>query len=293
MRLNAIIGVAGVNPQESGAAKRVGRFFEVLVLLALIVVFAQLMMLYSGMLTQANWLTHIVWFIFFLELVFNLYNVKDRGRYIKENWLNILIVFIAFPLIEWGNDWATIIRSLRLLLFVRFFTGFSKDFVSILNRNRFGQILVATAFVVLAAGAMFAYIENRSLWEGVWYALVTITTVGYGDVTPVSDAGRAFGIVLIVFGVVFFSLVTANISAFLIGSDQERLERDILGYVKQTEKRLAQQQADNEAQVEKIMLHMSKEIESLKEELKQSEARLANMDKTNTDKPNKDKLNKD
>ena len=84
-----------------------------------------------------------------------------------------------------------------------------------------------------------------------------------------------------------------NISVFLIGSDRERLERDILGYVKQTEKRLAQQQADNEAQVEKIMLHMSKEIESLKEELKQSEARLANIDKTNTDKPNKDKLNKD
>lgn len=75
-----------------------------------------------------------------------------------------------------------------------------------------------------------------------------------------------------IFGVVFFSLVTANISAFLIGSDQQKLEKDILDYVKQTEKRLAQQQADNEEQVEKIMKHMSSEIEVLRQELKEAKS---------------------
>jgi len=274
MRFNALIGVAGVHSHESDKAKKVGRFFEILVLFALFVVFAQIIMFYSDMLDEANWITHAVWTVFFLELAVNLYNVSDRWRYLKENWLNVAIVCVAFPMIEWGSDWAMIVRSLRLILFVRFFTSFSRDFVAVLNRNRFGQILVATAFIVLGSGALFAYLEDRTLWDGVWYALVTITTVGYGDVVPQSEAGRSFGIALIVFGVVFFSLVTANISAFLIGSDQQKLEKDILSYVKQTEKRLAKQQEENEAQVKKIMLHMSREIQTLKQELKEAEKKL-------------------
>jgi voltage-gated potassium channel len=272
MRFSAVLGVAGVNPLEDYKARRVGRVFEVLVLMALLVVFAQVFMYYSGMLEESNWLTHLVWLVFFFELAVNLYNVKNRWLYLRENWLNVVIVCLAFPLIEWGNDWALVIRSLRLVLFIRFFTSFARDFITILDRNRFGQVLIATAFIVLGAGSLFAYLEDRSLWDGIWYALVTITTVGYGDVVPTSESGRSFGLVLMIFGVVFFSLVTANISAFLIGSDQQKLEKDILDYVKQTEKRLAQQQADNEEQVEKIMKHMSSEIEVLRQELKEAKS---------------------
>lgn len=274
MKLTAILGVAGVNQQESAKARRIGRRFEVLVLMALLVVFAQIVMLYSGALEDSNWITHLVWLVFLSELVVNLFHVRNKVRYLRENWLNVLIVFMAFPLIDWGNDWATIIRSLRFILFIRFFASFSQDFIAILNRNRFGQILIGTAFLVLGAGAVFSYIENRSFMDGVWYALVTITTVGYGDVVPASEEGRIFGFALIVFGVVFFSLVTANIAAYLIGSDQKKLENEILSYVKQTEKRLAKQQSINEEHVEKIMLHMSAEINELKKELIKAEKAL-------------------
>ncbi len=285
MRLNAILGVGGVNPLESEQARKVGRAFEILVLMALFVVFAQIFMFYSGMLQEANWVTSAVWGVFFLELVLSLYSVKDKKRYLIENWLNVAIVVLAFPFIAWGNDWAMVIRSLRLILFIRFFTSFYKDLVLILNSNRFGQILIATAFIVLGAGSLFSYIEDRSFWDGVWYALVTITTVGYGDVVPTTEAGRSFGMGLIVFGVVFFSLVTANIAAFLIGSDQRKQEKDILSYMKQTEKRLSSQQVINEARVEKLMRHMSAEIEGLKRELKTAEERLEKAEKERSDKP--------
>lgn len=268
MKINALLGVAGVNTTESVKAKRVGRLFEFLVLLALLVVFAQVLMLFSESLIQSSWVTNAIWLVFFLELIVNLYNVENKARYLKENWLNVIIVLIAFPGVNWGSDWAVVVRSLRLLLFVRFFTGFMKDIVAILNRNRFGQILVASAFIILGAGALFSYIEDRALWDGVWYALVTITTVGYGDVVPVSDYGRVFGVVLILFGVVFFSLVTANISAFLIGSDQRKVEKDILHYMKSSEKRVAEQQALNDENFERMIFHMSSEIEQLRTEIK-------------------------
>jgi len=269
MRVNALLGVAGVHVLESEKAKRIGRMFEFLVLIALLVVFAQVLMLYNEVLEESNWVTNLVWFVFFLELVVNLFNVENKKRYLAENWLNVAIVCLAFPGFDWGNDWAMIIRSLRLVLFVRFFTSFFKDIVQVLNRNRFGQLLVASAFIILGAGAVFSYIEDRSLWDGIWYALVTITTVGYGDVVPASEYGRVFGIVLILFGVLFFSLVTANLSAYLIGSEQRKLERDILKHMKVADERLVRQQALSEEHVEKIIQHMSTEIEQLRSELRE------------------------
>jgi voltage-gated potassium channel len=65
-----------------------------------------------------------------------------------------------------------------------------------------------------------------TVWDGMWWAWTTMSTVGYGDVVPHSAAGRLFGSLLILFGVVLLSLLTANLAAFFIGSDVEKVERD-------------------------------------------------------------------
>lgn len=267
MNIRAILGVAGVSPNENRVAKDIGRIFEYLVLAALLAVFVQLVLSFSEFIYDFFWLNHIVWFVFFLEFVVNFSLVNNRLRYFQQNWLNLVIVIIAFPWIEWSNEWAIIIRSLRLLLLMRFMVSFFEDVTSLLKKNHFGQILIGFMFLVIGAGGIFVYIEDRPFIDGIWYAIVTITTVGYGDVVPQTENGRIFGTILIVFGVLFFSLVTANFSAFLIGSDQRKLEKEILGYVRSTEKRLTKLSTENERHVEYIMLHMSKEIEQLKQEL--------------------------
>ena len=53
-----------------------------------------------------------------------------------------------------------------------------------------------------------------------------MATVGYGDVVPHNMAGRLFGSLLILFGVVLLSLLTANLAAFFIGSDAEKMEQE-------------------------------------------------------------------
>jgi len=180
----------------------------------------------------------------------------------------VVIVFLAFPWIEWGSDWAVIIRSLRLLLFLRFFTAFFKAVSAVLNRNRFGQILLTFAFLIVGAGAVFSYIEDRPFIDGAWYAIVTVTTVGYGDVVPHTEHGRIFGAILILFGVLFFSLVSANIAAFLIGSDQQELEKDLLQSMQDLEASLTCQTQKNEQHTDRLIAHMTKEIELLRKELK-------------------------
>jgi len=272
MDYKSILGIAGVHYRENAKAKRIGAQFEILVLLALLAVFVQLLMYYVdyvdlGSEFGSEWISVIIWLVFAAELVVNLTLVTNKFRYLRENWMSVVIVFLAFPWIEWGSDWAVIVRSIRLLLFLRFFAHFYKDAVLILKKHKLGQILIGAAFMIVGAGGLFAYIEDRDLLDGMWYALVTITTVGYGDVVPQTENGRIFGGLLILFGVVLFSLVTANISAFLIGSSQRQQEREILNYVRLMEEKLRVQVDQNQAHEERIIKHMSKEIKALKTQI--------------------------
>ena len=81
---------------------------------------------------------------------------------------------------------------------------------------------------MVLSGLMISRLDPSigSVWDGMWWAWVTMATVGYGDVVPHNGPGRLFGSLLILFGVVLLSLLTANLAAFFIGSDVENVERE-------------------------------------------------------------------
>jgi voltage-gated potassium channel len=79
--------------------------------------------------------------------------------------------------------------------------------------------------VTLAVGLILFLIDPniKSPLDGIWSAWVTMTHVGFGDVVPVSFIGRLLAAVLILFGLVFFSLFTALVSVALIGRNMDAL----------------------------------------------------------------------
>jgi voltage-gated potassium channel len=82
---------------------------------------------------------------------------------------------------------------------------------------RIAAILTLAAVVV--AGAAQSAVdagEYGSLWDGVWWAVVTVTTVGYGDLYPKTVQGRLIEIVLMFVGIGFLSLLTASIASRLV-----------------------------------------------------------------------------
>jgi voltage-gated potassium channel len=71
---------------------------------------------------------------------------------------------------------------------------------------------VLTLIAVLGGGAAFAAVEHEkdlSAWDGVWWAIQTVTTVGYGDPEVTTDGGRIIGICLMVTGIGFVAVLTA------------------------------------------------------------------------------------
>ena len=77
-----------------------------------------------------------------------------------------------------------------------------------------GLVIIAATVVASVEGGEGASIQ--SFPDALWWAVVTVTTVGYGDMVPVTTAGRAIAFVLMLGGVAFFSGVTANLASYLV-----------------------------------------------------------------------------
>jgi voltage-gated potassium channel Kch len=86
-------------------------------------------------------------------------------------------------------------------------------------RNAAGVIVVATIVVVVGAGALISLVDGEeypNVWLGMWWALQTVTTVGYGDVTPKEVSGRLVGAAVMLYGIAFVAIVTAVITSTFV-----------------------------------------------------------------------------
>jgi voltage-gated potassium channel Kch len=91
------------------------------------------------------------------------------------------------------------------------------------------RAIVAASAAVMVGGGVLIWLVDRSEypnpWIGMWWAIQTATTVGYGDVTPRHVSGRIVGVVVMLWGVAFISIITAIITTTFI--TRARVERGV------------------------------------------------------------------
>jgi voltage-gated potassium channel len=86
-------------------------------------------------------------------------------------------------------------------------------------------IAVATLLVTLISGVLMRILDHRdfdNVWLGLWWAVQTVTTVGYGDVTPTNLVGRLVASVLMLTAIAFLTVITASVTAALIEQVRRR-----------------------------------------------------------------------
>jgi voltage-gated potassium channel len=93
-------------------------------------------------------------------------------------------------------------------------------------RTAASVIVSATAAVVIAGGVLMRLLDHgeySDIWVGMWWALQTVTTVGYGDVTPENASGRIIAAFVMLQGIAFLAITTAAItSTFVARASKER-----------------------------------------------------------------------
>jgi voltage-gated potassium channel len=210
--------------EPTSRSDRIARWFEVPLLIAallavpvIVVQESNLGPPWEGVAAVLDW---VIWGAFVLQLLVMLATVPDRRRWLVNHPLEVLIVLLTPPFLP-----ATL-KVVRVLPVVR------AVWVLVLAHRARGlfslqgmRYVALLAFaVVVGGGTLFAAVEpeqNLSIWDGLWWATETVTTVAYGDIYPQTAAGRIVATVVMTTGVGFVALLTGSFAQrFLRGGNE-------------------------------------------------------------------------
>ncbi len=192
----------------------------------------------------ADW---FIWAVFAFEYLVRLVLTPERLRFIRREWPDLLIIVLPFlrPLRVMRS--ARALRLLRLGRLAVFLGELGQEGRRLFARHRLHYALLLTMLIVIGGAVLGLAVEEQAaeakiqtFGDALWWAVATITTVGYGDVFPVTAAGRAVAAFLMMSGIAFFGVLTANIAAFFVEGEVEQDRRldEVLERLKTVESNL-------------------------------------------------------
>lgn len=158
----------------------------------------------------------VSWTAFAADLVFNLVKASDRIHYLKKHPLEILAVVLPF------------LRPLRLLRFVSF-GALVFERVNLGKSVSISFKVISTAlFLTYLAGIEITLAERgnpnatiQNVGDGFWWAITTLTTVGYGDIYPTTTQGRFIAVGLMISGICVLGVISATVAAWFVRLSQD------------------------------------------------------------------------
>lgn len=185
-----------------------------------------------------NFLTAVnvlVFIAFAIDYVVELAVTDNRAEYVRTQWASLLIVISQFLALLPALGFLGILRGARALRIVGTLSrvigigAASKEH----GRKVFKEKAASVAFgisglTLITSAVAFTIAEDvgegrrfGSFFDALWWSASTITTVGYGDIYPVTVAGKIIAVFTMVVGVSTLAVVTARIAQFLVSSKTE------------------------------------------------------------------------
>ena len=209
-------------------------FMLILCLLALVALAAETMLpLAPGTRQILTWADTAVCVIFFMDFWVQLAHAPNRWRYfVSWGWIDLLSSIPTVNALRFGRA-ARVLRVLRVLRGVRS-TKLIAEFL--ITRRAQGAFLAASLLsLLLVVAGSIAILELeavdganiRTAQDAMWWAIVTLTTVGYGDRFPVTGEGRVVAAMLMVAGIGLFGAVSGFVASWFVRPQERETESDI------------------------------------------------------------------
>jgi voltage-gated potassium channel len=174
---------------------------------------------------------YLLWAIFAAEYATKLYLAPNRRRFVAHHVPDLIIVLVPMlrPLRVLRS--VRLLRLLRLALLGSFAAKGLREVREVLRRRGLSWVLLIVLVLNLVAAAAVLEFERGNVQanigsypDALWWAVTTITTVGYGDRFPMSPAGRGVAVVLMIAGIAMFGVITASIAAYFV---EQKAEQDV------------------------------------------------------------------
>lgn len=168
-----------------------------------------------------NLIQVVSWLAFALDLLFGLYKSDSKSKFLKQHPVELLAVLLPF------------LRPLRLLRFISFGT-------LVFEKVNMGKS-IAISFKVISTALFLTYLAGieitlaergqpgatiQSVGDGFWWAITTLTTVGYGDIYPTTTEGRFIAVGLMVSGICVLGVISATVAAWFVRMTQNDSEKN-------------------------------------------------------------------
>lgn len=156
----------------------------------------------------------------------------NKWRFMQWGWIDLLA---SIPLLPWLHV-GQMLRIIRILRMVRAFRS-TRQFLHYLFRGRANgtlAVVLLSALLIMVFGAIaMLSVEQvpganiKTIGDAIWWAFVTITTVGYGDHYPVTGMGRLIAAGMMIVGVGLFGTFTGYVASFFSEEEQVKTELDV------------------------------------------------------------------
>lgn len=205
----------------------------------------------------------IICAIFLFQLCLDLFRSKHRRQYLKDHWIDFVA---SIPIIE-PIRYARIFHILRIFRLLRSSQSLLKQIQSNRKEATIASILVLMVTLISLGSVFMLMFEGsnpdaniHTAGDAIWWAFVTISTVGYGDHYPVTVAGKILAVLIILSGVGIFGMISGLITSIITepAKNEERKNR-------QKEKHYRDEKLNLLLQQQSEILKRLESIESKKE----------------------------
>jgi voltage-gated potassium channel len=183
--------------------------------------------LHAGIAMAFDAAGYLIWAAFVAEYLARLALAPDRLHFVRTHLVDLVIIAVPF---------LRPVRALRALRLLRlawlgsWAASAIRAVSQVLRHRKFHYALLSVAVLVFAGAAAELALEQHSpgssihsYGDALWWAMVTITTVGYGDKVPVTGAGQAVAVVFMMAGLALFGLLTATITSYFAEAGKDGL----------------------------------------------------------------------